>query len=293
MKRSRRELFDRFSQSEDRVGAWNIVDKVLVLSEDDTGSGFLGVILQREGFLPILANNRDSTLENVCTLEPDVRIIDVPLAGISCIDLCLQLQMCRIAKPIIVLGDSNEEIDKVLALEAGADYYIVKPFAPRELVARVRALLRRRGSSLDPVIRFGNVEVDRQRQAVTCRGQEVKMTPSEYNLLLFFLRNADLALTRETILSSVWSYSETTNTRTLDAHISKLRSKCEPDPGAQTYCDGTWSRLPVSDVNPCFMLSGHGTLHAKQLRRSVRSIPRRPGICKIGYRLAKVGTSAR
>ena len=177
MKRSRQELFDRFSQSEDRVGAWDIVAKVLVLSEDDTGSGFLGVILQREGFLPILANNRDSTLENVCTLEPDVRIIDVPLAGISCIDLCLQLQMCRIAKLIIVLGDSNEEIDKVLALEAGADYYIVKPFARRELVARVRALLRRRRSNLDPVIRFGNVEVDRQRQAVTCRGQEVKMTP--------------------------------------------------------------------------------------------------------------------
>jgi DNA-binding response OmpR family regulator len=138
--------------------------------------------------------------------------------------------MCRIAKPIIVLGDSNEEIDKVLALEAGADYYIVKPFAPRELVARVRALLRRRRSNLDPVIRFGNVEVDRQRQAVTCRGQEVKMTPCEYNLLLFFLRNAHLVLTRETILSSVWSYGETTNTHTLDAHISKLRSKCEPDP---------------------------------------------------------------
>src|SRR5690242_20570050 len=111
MKRSRRELFDRFSQSEDRVGAWNIMDKVLVLSEGDTGSGFLCVILQMEGFLPILANNRDSTLENVCSLEPDVRIIDVPLAGISCVELCLQLQMCRIAKPIIVLGDSNEEID--------------------------------------------------------------------------------------------------------------------------------------------------------------------------------------
>jgi two-component system, OmpR family, response regulator RegX3 len=235
MKRSRRELFDRFFQSEDRVGAWNIMDKVLVLSEDDKGSGFLGIILQREGFLPILANDRDSTLENMCTLEPDVLIIDVPLAGISCIELCLQLQMCRIAKPIIVLGDSNEEIDKVLALEAGADYYIVKPFAPREVVARVRALLRRRRSNLDPVIRFGNVEVDRQRQAVTCRGQEVKMTPCEYNLLLFFLHNADLALSRETILSSVWSYSEMTNTRTLDAHISKLRSKCEPDPGVPRH----------------------------------------------------------
>jgi DNA-binding response OmpR family regulator len=206
------------------------MDKVLLLSEDDSASGFLGVILQREGFLPILANNRNAALENICILKPDLLIIDVPLAGMSCVELCLQLQMCRIAKPIIVLGDSNEEIDKVLALEAGADYYIVKPFAARELVARVRALLRRRRTNLDPVIRFGNVEVDCQRQAVTCRGQEVKMTPCEYNLLLFFLRNADLALTRQTILTSVWSYSENTNTRTLDAHISKLRNKCEPDP---------------------------------------------------------------
>jgi two-component system response regulator RegX3 len=206
------------------------MDKVLVLSEDETASGFLGVILQREGFLPILANNRDAALANVCTLEPDVLVIDVPLAGISCVELCLQLQMCKITKSIIVLGDSDEEIDKVLALEAGAGFYIVKPFAPRELVARVRALLRRHRGNLDPVIRFGNVEVDRQRQAVTCRGQEVKMTHCEYNLLLFFLRNADLALTRETILNSVWSHSENTNTRTLDAHISKLRGKCEPDP---------------------------------------------------------------
>jgi two-component system response regulator MtrA len=108
------------------------MDKVLVLSEDETASSFLGVILQKEGFLPILTNNREAALANVCTLEPNVLIIDVPLGGISCVELCLQLQMCKITKPIIVLGDSNEEIDKVLALEAGADYYLVKPFAPRD-----------------------------------------------------------------------------------------------------------------------------------------------------------------
>jgi len=87
---------------------------------------------------------------------------------------------------MIVLGESREEIDKVLALEAGADDYVVKPFAPRELVARVRALLRRRKA----IVRFGNVEVDRQRRTVACLGQEVKLTPCEYKLLLFFLGNA-------------------------------------------------------------------------------------------------------
>jgi DNA-binding response OmpR family regulator len=206
------------------------MDKVLVLSEDEMASGSLGAILQRECFFPVLANSRDVALQNICTLEPDVLIIDLPLAGTASVELCTQLQMCRITKPMIVLGDSSEEIDKVLALEAGADDYIVKPFAPRELVARVRALLRRRRTNLNPVVRFGNVEVDRQRRTVTCRDQEIKMTPCEYKLLLFFLSNADLALTRRTILTSVWSYSDETNTRTLDAHVCKLRNKCEPDP---------------------------------------------------------------
>ncbi len=206
------------------------MDKVLVLSENETTSSFLGLILQREYFLPILANSRDAALENIHTLEPDVLIVDAPLAGIASVELFTQLQMCKTTKPMIVLGDSSEEIDMVLALEAGADDYIVKPFAPRELLARVRALLRRRKDNLSPVIRFGNVEVDRQRRTVTCRGQEVKMTPYEYKLLLFFLGNVDLALTRQTILTSVWSYNEDANTRTLDAHVSKLRNKFEPDP---------------------------------------------------------------
>jgi two-component system, OmpR family, response regulator RegX3 len=211
------------------------MDKVLVLSEIETTSSFIGVVLQRESFLPILANDRDAALQNICTLEPDVLIVDLPLAGIASVELCAQLQMCKSNAPMIVLGESSEEIDKVLALEAGADDYIVKPFAPRELVARVRALLRRRKANINVVTRFGDVEVDRQRRTVTCRGQEVKMTPCEYKLLLFFLGNVDLALTRQTILSSVWSYAEDTNTRTLDAHVSKLRSKCEPDPSTPRH----------------------------------------------------------
>jgi DNA-binding response OmpR family regulator len=174
-------------QSENRPGAWIIMDKVLVLSEDETASGFLRVILQREPFFPILANSRDAALQSICTLQPDVLIIDAPLAGIAPIELCLQLQMFNIAKSMIVLGDSSEEIDKVLALEAGADYYMVKPFSPRELIARLRALLRRRRANLDAVIRFGNVEVDRQRRTVTCRGQDIKVTACEYELLLLFL----------------------------------------------------------------------------------------------------------
>ena len=206
------------------------MDKVLVLSENQTASAFLGLILQRESFLPILADSRDAALQNIYMLEPDVLIIDLPLAGLASSDLYTQLQVCKITKPMIILGDSSEEMDKVLALEAGADDYVVKPFSPREVVARVRALLRRRKANFDPVVRFGNVEVDRERRMVTCQGQELRVTPYEYKLLLFFLSNVDLALPRQTILTSLWRYSEDAHSHTLDAHIGKLRQKCEPDP---------------------------------------------------------------
>lgn len=211
------------------------MDKVLVISEHETESGFLGAILQRDHFFPILANSRDAALQNISALDPDILIIDAPFAGIPAIQLCMQLETCKIKKPMIVLGDSSEEIDKVLALEAGADDYIVKPFAPRELIARIRALLRRYRGNQDTVIHFGNVEIDRQRRSVTCHGQEVKMGPCEYKLLLFFIHNVDLALTRQTLLSSVWGYSDDAATRTLDAHVSKLRKKCELDPSTPRH----------------------------------------------------------
>jgi DNA-binding response OmpR family regulator len=206
------------------------MEKILILSENETASGFLGMVLQKERLLPILANSREAALQSICTLDPDILMIDVPMAGIGSVELCMELAACHIDKYIVILGDSSDEVDKVLALEAGADDYIVKPFAPRELVARVRALLRRRRANPAPVVRFGDMEVDRQRRTVTCRGQELTMTPCEYKLLLFFLSNVDLALTRQTLLQSVWGYSENASTRTLDAHVSKLRSKCELDP---------------------------------------------------------------
>lgn len=210
--------------------AWNDMEKILILSENETASGFLGMVLQKEHFLPILAGSREAALQNICALKPDIVMIDAPLAAIGSVELCMELANCEIPKHIVILGDSGDEMDKVLALEAGADDYIVKPFAPRELVARLRALLRRDRAILASVIRFGNVEVDRHRRTVTCQGQDVNLTPCEYKLLLFFLSNVDLALTRQTLLQSVWGYSEDASTRTLDAHVSKLRNKCEPDP---------------------------------------------------------------
>jgi len=132
--------------------------------------------------------------------------------------------------PIIVLSAVGEEIDKVLLLEIGADDYVVKPFGSRELLARIRAVLRRTSPDLQKIIRFADVEIDVERRTTLNRGEEVKLTPAEYNLLLFFLQNPERVLTRDVILNSVWGYESYPNTRTVDAHVVRLRQKLEPEP---------------------------------------------------------------
>jgi DNA-binding response OmpR family regulator len=212
-----------------------MIPKVLILDEDKAANSFLGTVLQREHLLPILVDSQEALIRNLCTMDPDLLIVNAPLAGIGSTEICIELQKNQIQKPFMILSERGDEIDKVLALEAGADDYIVKPFAIREFVARVRAVLRRRKANPAAVVRFGNVEVDRERRTITCRGQEVRITPVEYKLLLFFLANVDLALTRTTLLTSVWGYAENANTRTLDEHVCKLRSKFEADPTAPRH----------------------------------------------------------
>src|SRR5439155_11990389 len=126
------------------------------------------------------------------------------------------------------LSAIGDEMDKVLLLEIGADDYVVKPFGTRELLARIRALLRRTSSDETKVVSFADVEVDLTRRVVMRRGEELKLTRAEYNLLTYFLQNR--ALTRDMILNSVWGYESFPNTRTVDAHVVRLRQKLEPDP---------------------------------------------------------------
>jgi DNA-binding response OmpR family regulator len=155
--------------------------------------------------------------------------VDLRMPGLSGQEVCRQLRAAGSTTPLIVLSAVCGEMDKVQLLEIGADDYVVKPFGARELLARIRAVLRRATPEDTKVMAFADVEVDLTRRVVSKRGEQLKMTRAEYNLLTFFLQNPDRALTREMILNSVWGYDSFPNTRTVDAHVVRLRHKLEPD----------------------------------------------------------------
>jgi DNA-binding response OmpR family regulator len=201
---------------------------ILVIDDDENLRDTIGVLLEREGFRAILAADGKSGLDQAILGKPALILADLRLPDLSGVEICKRLRTSGIQTPIIVLSAVGEEIDKVLLLEIGADDYVVKPFGTRELLARIRALLRRAGSDTR-VLHFGDVEIDLDRRAALSRGVEIKLTPAEYNLLVFFLNNPDRVLSRDVILNSVWGYESYPNTRTVDAHVVRLRQKLEPD----------------------------------------------------------------
>ena len=208
---------------------------VLVIDDDSSLRDTIGVMLEQEGFRAVLASEGRSGFEKAVTLKPDLMLVDLRLPGMSGIEICKQVRAAQAATPIIVLSAVGEEIDKVLLLEIGADDYVVKPFGTRELMARIRAVLRRAAPDGRKVAHFGDNEIDFGRRIVSRKGDELKFTPAEYNLLCFFLQNPDRPLTRDMILNSVWGYEFFPNTRTVDAHVVKLRQKLEPDPNTPRY----------------------------------------------------------
>jgi len=208
---------------------------ILVIDDDESLRDTIGVMLEQEGFRAVLAGDGRAGFDQAVMLKPDLVLVDLRLPGMSGTDICKQLRSAHLTTPIIVLSAVGEEMDKVLLLEIGADDYVVKPFGARELLARIRAVLRRAASDGRKVAHFGDTEIDFQRRIVSRKGEELKFTPAEYNLLCFFLHNPDRPLTRDMILNSVWGYEFFPNTRTVDAHVMKLRQKLEPEPNAPRY----------------------------------------------------------
>jgi DNA-binding response OmpR family regulator len=208
---------------------------ILVIDDDDSLRDTISVMLEQEGFRVASAADGRTGFEKALTIKPDLLVIDLRLPGMTGTEICKQLRATQIQTPILVLSAVGDEVDKVLLLEIGADDYVVKPFGRRELLARIRALLRRTAPEARKIVRFGEAEVDLERRVVLRRNEEVKMTPAEYNLLTYFLQNPDRPLTRDMILNSVWGYTSFPNTRTVDAHVVKLRQKLEPDPNVPRH----------------------------------------------------------
>ncbi len=200
---------------------------ILVIDDDESLRDTIAVLLEREGFRTITHADGKSGLDAALSAKPDLVLVDLRLPVLGGVEVCKQIRAARMDTPIIVLSAVGDEIDKVLLLEIGADDYIVKPFGTRELIARIRAVLRRATAPPNQVFSFSDIRLDFDRRVVTKNDVEVKFTPAEYNLLTFFVQNPDRPLSRELILNSVWGYESFPNTRTVDAHVVRLRQKLE------------------------------------------------------------------
>ena len=213
---------------------------VLVVEDEDSFIDALTLGLTREGFTVSVARDGAEALDMFDDVQPDLVLLDVMLPKVSGLDVCRELRT-RSSVPIIMVTAKGAEIDTVVGLEVGADDYVTKPYRLRELVARMRAVLRRRSSEeapvgppvlLDEVVEVGDVRVDHERHEVFIRGAETRLPLKEFELLALLLENAGRVLTRETLIDRVWGADYVGDTKTLDVHIKRLRSKVEPDPAA-------------------------------------------------------------
>ncbi len=215
--------------------------QVLIVEDEVSFSDALSFMLRKEGFEVVVAADGNSGLEIFLRQGADIVLLDVMLPGISGTEVCRRLR--QVSKvPIIMLTAKDSEIDKVVGLELGADDYVTKPFSSRELVARVRAVLRRQSAidDLDPVgseLKSGPVVMDVDRHIVMVNGEEVKLPLKEFELLELLLRNAGRVLTRTQLIDRIWGTSYVGDTKTLDVHVKRIRSKIEPDPARPQYLE--------------------------------------------------------
>jgi two-component system response regulator RegX3 len=210
---------------------------VLIVEDEESFVEALVVGLKREGFLVKIARDGAEALEVFDAARPDVVLLDVMLPKVSGIDVCRQLRS-RSKVPIIMVTAKGSEIDTVVGLEVGADDYVTKPYRLRELVARMRAVLRRSPRDAEDeqvsgdAIEVGDVRLDPERHEVFVRGAPVSLPLKEFELLEILLANAGRVLTRETLIDRVWGPHYVGDTKTLDVHVKRLRSKVEDNPSA-------------------------------------------------------------
>jgi DNA-binding response OmpR family regulator len=228
----------------------SVARKILVVDDEAVLVETIAYNLEQAGYHVVTASDGNSALEAARSEDPDLILLDIMLPGIDGLEVCRQLrrESNTATTPIVMLTAKGDEIDKVVGLEVGADDYVTKPFGRRELLARVRALLRRvdypaasedHHLSQDPAqearpvsreLVAGPLRIDLAGRRVNCRGQEMELQPKQFELLTYLVRNRGTVLTRDQLLHNVWGYDYAGDTRTVDVHVRWLREKLEEDP---------------------------------------------------------------
>jgi DNA-binding response OmpR family regulator len=201
---------------------------VLVAEDERPIADLLGLYLRREGYGVEVAGTGPDALSAARRLQPVAVVLDVGLPGMDGTEVCRQLRAEGNAVPILFCTARDDEVDRVLGLELGADDYITKPFSPREVVARVKAVLRRIDGTLaaaDQPLVLGEVELSRERRRVTVGGAPVELTATEFDLLAYLMARPGRVVTRDQLLSGVWGYAAAGGTRTVDVHVAQVRAK--------------------------------------------------------------------
>lgn len=211
--------------------------RILVVEDEESFSDALTFMLKKEGFEVAVATDGRVAVEEFDRNGADLVLLDLMLPGISGSEVCRQIR-AKSGVPIIMVTAKDSEIDKVVGLELGADDYVTKPFSSRELVARIRAVLRRHTDlDEDPgqIMQVGRVRMDVDRHLVTVDGASVQMPLKEFDLLEFLMRNAGRVLTRGQLIDRVWGADYVGDTKTLDVHVKRLRAKVEEDPANPVF----------------------------------------------------------
>jgi DNA-binding response OmpR family regulator len=223
-------------------------ETILVVDDEPTIVEVVELYLRREGFAVVTAADGNAALAALERQRPDLIILDLMLPGVSGLELTARLRATG-GPPIIMLTARGEETDRVVGLELGADDYVVKPFSPRELVARVRAVLRRGSQAValaaapsapDPVIALGGLRLDTAARSVALDGRPVTLTAREFDLLAFLMQHPGQVFTREQLLDHVWGYTFASDLSTVTVHVRRLREKIERDPASPIYLQTVW-----------------------------------------------------
>ncbi len=209
--------------------------RVLVVEDEESYSDALAYMLRKEGFEVAIAATGPDALAEFDRAGADIVLLDLMLPGLPGTEVCRQIRQTS-SVPVIMVSAKDDEVDKVVGLELGADDYVTKPYSPRELVARIRAVLRRGAEpDLAPMtLEVGSVRMDVERHIVTLDGEDVRLPLKEFELLEMFLRNPGRVLTRGQLIDRVWGSDYVGDTKTLDVHVKRLRAKLEANPAEPT-----------------------------------------------------------